>query len=96
MNCVNFIETQLNCKEDEESASQSSTSTSLSITINVENKENYKKKNKFLKKKNCHNKINRLNNLIKKKVKNSQKNQSRIPSFYCKTKRISFSRNKTI
>ena len=94
MICVNYIESQLHSKEDDEEAkTSSSTSTSLSFNI-VENKENYKL-SKLVKKKNCHYKINKLNTLKKKNVCNSKKNQSRIPSFYCKTKRTSMFRNKS-
>ena len=93
MNCVNNIESQLN-NEDEESTKTSS-STSISSNNNIENKEN-NKQDTFVRRKNSHYKINKLSTIIVKKNElNSQSRQSRIPSFYCKTKSKLITRNKS-
>ena len=94
MNCVNYIESQLS-NEDEESMTKTSSSTSISSNNNIENKEN-NNQNTFVRRKDSHYKINKLNTtIIKKNELNSQSRQSRIPSFYCKTKSKLVTRNKS-
>jgi len=92
MECVDFIESQLGCKDDEVceeitlSKSTSCSSTSLTITSN---KENVERRNSEPVQKKSHHKINKFHTVCKQNKQNiqSQKSQSSIPSYFCKMKR---------
>ena len=97
MKCVDFIESQLGCKEDEigddsKTVSCSSSSSTLSsISPITSNKENVKRKNTSPNQK-THHKVNKLNTLSKQ----TQKFQNSIPNYYCKMKRKHSARTKSI